>query len=166
MSRWSRINLLVWRYFEGQRYCHDLAWELVGIVQIFDHHLIIDAEEGVYNGLRDDAFDARDIEVHGEEKEIQDEDVTIMLWQSKGGKSFPHQSVKLYFDCGKPGHIARFTIKHKIIRKKLQRIRKMVMIMHLQFVMEHISRTCANGLWIREHPNTWLRIGPYSTHMR
>lgn len=45
------------------------------------------------------------------EKEIQDEDVAIMLGQSKGGKSFPRQSVKLYFDCGKPGHIARFYYK-------------------------------------------------------
>jgi hypothetical protein len=46
-------------------------------------------------------------------KKPQGEDAAMMLRQTKGGNSFPRQSAKSYFYCGKLGHIARFCYKAK-----------------------------------------------------
>ena len=54
----SRINSLVWRYPERQKYCYDLARELSGVIQIFDHRHGDDVDERTYDGLRNGVFDA------------------------------------------------------------------------------------------------------------
>lgn len=46
-------------------------------------------------------------------KEPQGDNVTMILQQNKAGNSFPHQSGKTYFYCGKPGHITHFCLKAK-----------------------------------------------------
>ena len=47
------------------------------------------------------------------DKEPQGEDAALVLRQSKGDKSFLCQGAKLYFCCGRPGHIAHFFYKIK-----------------------------------------------------
>lgn len=47
------------------------------------------------------------------EKELQNEDTTMVLQKNKGGNSFPSQSAKSCFYYGKPDHIARFCSKTK-----------------------------------------------------
>lgn len=43
--------------------------------------------------------------------EIQGEDATMMLQQSNGNNSFPHQGAMTCFYCNKPSHIAWFCYK-------------------------------------------------------